>query len=69
MKERESLCAEMNSAVGFVRGSQSVGFTVWQQKAANSARGLRKQFCQIYILPTVCLQIDSIYIGSEDVQL
>jgi hypothetical protein len=46
-----------------------VGFTIWQQKAAISAHGLRKQFCQIYILPTVCLQIDSIYIGSENLQL
>jgi hypothetical protein len=48
---------------------QPVEFTVWQQKAANSSRGLSKQFCPIYIPPTVCLQIDSIPTGSENVQL
>jgi hypothetical protein len=46
-----------------------VEFTVRQQKAANSARGLSKQFCPIYILAIVCLQIDSISAGSENVQL
>jgi hypothetical protein len=46
-----------------------VEFTVRQQKTANSARGLSKQFCPIYILATVCLQIDSISAGSGNVQL